>query len=139
MLYSVEHNFLPTEFSSSSGVLGDLVHRKELSVSLMRMTPNTVPTTFLTSTLQHYSQKRLCLPATFAGPRFPESGFLCFLSEEQGHLEKSAKQRFSLGTRTIECCRLWVFVKSEILAWSGSLMGVASSSAVIILSDSFGT
>ena len=45
----------------------------------------------------------------------------------------------TIGTSNHRVLSFVVFVKSEILAWSGSLMGVASSSAVIILSDSFGS
>ena len=94
------------------GVLGDLFHQNRI---LFESDDNDSSYCFvdffLTLTLPTPS---LCLPASSACPRFPESDFLCFLSEEQGHLEKSAKQRFHTlwEHRTIQCCRVW-FLRSQ--------------------------
>ena len=60
----------------------------------------------MTSTLQQKSQN-LRFPLSVL-QRFPEACFLCFLSEEQNHHEKRAKQRLQTlwEHRTVQCSRV---------------------------------
>ena len=69
----------------------------------------------------------------------PNACFLCFLSEEQNHHEKRAKQRIQTlwEHRKVLCSRVF-FEKSEKL-WFGSLMSILSSSTEVILSNFLGS
>ena len=63
----------------------------------------------------------------------------CFLSEEQHHHEKRAKQRINtVGTLNCPVFSFVVIEKSEKL-WFGSLMSILSSSIGMILSSSLGS
>ena len=103
-------------------VVGDLVHQNRIlfeydennslycSVDLS-----------LTSTLRHSSQNLLLPLFLSVCTLFPEAGSLCFLSEEQTHLEKSAKQRFHTLQKNIEPSSVLVCgfrdVRDAIVVW----------------------
>ena len=71
--------------------------------------------------------------------RFREACFLCFLSEEQNHREKLAKQRHCGNTEQSSVLVCVVFEKSEMLSSSGSVMGVVSPSTEVTLSSCLGS
>ena len=139
-------------------VLGDLIHQKRIfcesseqyflwlfrvrfSVSLKRMTPNTVPLTFLlTSILQHWSQNLLTLLFLSVQQRFPD----CMLSLLSTWRAKSSWERCetedsnTVGTPNCLVFSFVVFGKSEKW-WIGSLMSIVSLSTEVIMSNSLGS
>ena len=101
------------------------------------MNPSAVPLTFPWHRLQHWSQNLLLTLFLSASQRFAEACFLGFLSEEQETCETEVWN--TVGTPNSPVFSRVVFKKSEMLSWSGSLMGVVPPSTEVVLSGCLGS
>ena len=111
--YSLSWIFTKTGLLSSSFKMFSEISfiRQEFPASQKRMTPNTVPSTFLWHqfcntdhrTFSFFFSLSLCLAIGL-----PMHAFFCLLFEEQNHHEKRAKQRFQTlwEHRTVQCYRV---------------------------------